>query len=77
MGPGKVFIVLFVLIAGFFAYRFVKRYLERQEQAQRLKRQEAEKQQPSPPERLVACPACGTYVSASHPVHCGRNACPY
>ncbi len=35
------------------------------------------KASPKQVEDLVACPTCGTYISAAAPRACGRSDCPY
>jgi uncharacterized protein len=80
---GKILILVAVVAAVWFGYRFLKRM-------QRVKREESDaderRQMPhgaagghaaTEAEEMSACPVCGTYLAPRSARSCGRKDCPY
>ena len=78
--PGKLLVFAILVAVLWIGFRFTNRVdMIRRSVREEVKRRQQQAQRPRSlkAEDLVKCAACGTYVSASNAVACGRADCPW
>ena len=78
--PGKLLVFVLFVTVLWVGFRFANRVdMIRRNVREEVKRRQQQTQRPPSlkAEDLVKCAACGTYVSASSAVACGRADCPW
>lgn len=79
----KLAVLIIIVVAVWYGFRFLNQFEANraQERLDRERRQagggKAKRAAEEPPEAMVECPVCGTFVPAKGTTACGRSDCPY